>query len=634
MNLLKNIKINQKLIIMSSLISLIVMLVTSSSISQVLVLSSQEDMKRQMDNLSKLIVNQTNGYIESTIHNYLKGNAQNNFDIVSYYYNMAQSGKLNEKDAKEQVTKLLLASKIGKTGYVYSLNSQGIITVHPNKELLNKDLTEYDFIKKQLEIKSGYLEYMWKNPGESAERPKALYMIYFEPWDWIISVSSYRDEFTGLIDLSALRKIALSAVIGKTGYPFLVDSQGILKIHPTLEGKNLTTDVTDAHGNLIFKKILESENGSFSYEFLENKKIRNKTLNFQKLKGINWIMGITTYEDEFYDAMKEVQLILIISTILGIIAFISSFYVIGRLISQPIKKVGEAFYDLALGNLSIGLKSESKDEIGEMNKNLNIFIKQLNSIVFKIKNGAQKISESMEEIKKSNDGLADKSIIQASSLEEISVTLKEISSTIAVNTENTIELSKFMEKTKNEANEIEHSSNNLKNTMNEIMSNSHQIERIIEFIDDIAFQTNLLALNAAVEAARAGGDSGKGFTVIAIEVRDLSKRSSELSKQIKEKIKESSLKIKEGNALVNSVSSELVTILSDIEKSNKSVQNIASGAEEQNSGIEQISLAIEQLEEIAQANAEIAEETSDMTGSVYAESKTFLDILMVFKQNS
>lgn len=627
----KNLKIQNKLILLSSTISLTIMLITGTVVSNFLVINAKEDMQRQMKNLSQILVTQTNSYIEAIIQNYLRGISKNSVDTINYYYKLVKAGKMSEKEAKNRVKDILLSVTIGKTGYIYCLDSEGIIRVHPNKDLLNVDLTKYDFIKKQLEINSGYIEYMWKNPDEVIERPKALYMIYFKPWNWIVSVSSYRDEFSELIDIKALRKVVLSAVIGKTGYPFLIDDKGIIKIHPKLEGTLLTSH-TDAEGNHVFNKILEKDQGSFSYTWIENNKVRNKALNFKKLKNVNWIMSISTYEDEFYDPMKKVQVILIISTVLGIFTFIISFYFIGKIISQPIKKIGETSYELASGNLTIRLKTNSKDEIGQMNKNLNIFIEQLNNIVFRIKTGANQISIAMEEINKANEELADKSMIQACSLEESSVTLKQISSLISINTDNTIELSEIMKITKEKANNIELISSNLNKSMDEIISSSSQIERIIDFIDDIAFQTNLLALNAAVEAARAG-DSGKGFTVIALEVRDLARHSSDLSKQIKELTKESSLKIKKGHNLVDFVIEELKFILIAIEKTNQSVQTIAGGAVEQKNGIAQISLSIAQLDEIARANAEIAKSTSSMTKTVYIESKNFGDMLKIFKQD-
>ncbi len=94
---------------------------------------------------------------------------------------------------------MLSDQTVGKTGYIYCINSNGIFVVHPMEGGLGNDFSHIGYIQSQIKTKEGYLEYEWKNPGESKVRPKAIYMTYFEPWDWIISVSSYASEFNRLI---------------------------------------------------------------------------------------------------------------------------------------------------------------------------------------------------------------------------------------------------------------------------------------------------------------------------------------------------------------------------------------------------------------------------------------------------
>ena len=87
--------------------------------------------------------------------------------------------------------------------------------------------------------KKGYIEYDWKNPGETKARSKALYMLYFAPWDWIISVSTYRNEFIHLVNVEDFRKDVLDLHSGPSGYAFVFDGQGNALIHPKLQGVNL-----------------------------------------------------------------------------------------------------------------------------------------------------------------------------------------------------------------------------------------------------------------------------------------------------------------------------------------------------------------------------------------------------------
>ena len=84
------------------------------------------------------------------------------------------------------VIKNTISQAIGKTSYIYCVDSKGVLRVHP--KINSADLSKYDFIRRQIKYKEGYLEYEWANPGEKTPRKKALYMTYFGPWDWIISV--------------------------------------------------------------------------------------------------------------------------------------------------------------------------------------------------------------------------------------------------------------------------------------------------------------------------------------------------------------------------------------------------------------------------------------------------------------
>ena len=107
------------------------------------------------------------------------------------------------------------------------------MVIHPEKSWEGRDITRHAFIRKMIAQKEGYLEYQWQNPGESNPRPKALYMTYFQPWDWIINASSYRDEFGTLVKVRDFRQSVLAEHLGKTGYAFVIDGQGNIIIHPT-----------------------------------------------------------------------------------------------------------------------------------------------------------------------------------------------------------------------------------------------------------------------------------------------------------------------------------------------------------------------------------------------------------------
>ena len=110
--------------------------------------------------------------------------------MVQYFYDRFRRGEMSENQAKETAAALLLSQRIGTTGYIACVNSRGVMVIHPQASWVGVDISNHGFVQEMIARKEGYLEYEWQNPGDVRPRPKALYMTYFEPWDWIIDVSS------------------------------------------------------------------------------------------------------------------------------------------------------------------------------------------------------------------------------------------------------------------------------------------------------------------------------------------------------------------------------------------------------------------------------------------------------------
>ena len=151
--------------------------------------------------------------------------------------------------------------------------------------------------------------------------------------------------------------------------------------------------------------------------------------------------------------------------------------------------------------------------------------------------------------------------------------------------------------------------------MSSIETSSGQISNIVQLIEDIAFQTNLLALNAGVEAARAG-EAGRGFSVVASEVRELARRSSEAAQEISGLIEESGRHVANGVNLVQETGTALEDIQRAVDTISAQVTAIAKSSEEQAVGISQTNDAITQLESVTQQNAAMFEETNAVTQSL------------------
>ena len=191
---------------------------------------------------------------------------------------------------------------------------------------------------------------------------------------------------------------------------------------------------------------------------------------------------------------------------------------------------------------------------------------------------------------------------QASSIEELTTSLEEVSAQTKKNAEYANDANKLAENAKNIAVRGNQQMQEMLTAMAEINEASNNISKIIKVIDDIAFQTNILSLNAAVEAARAG-QHGKGFAVVAEEVRNLAARSANAAKETTDLIEGSIQKVEDGTKIANQTAEALNEIVEGVNEVAKIVDNIASASNEQAAAIEQINQGVMQISRVVQSNS-------------------------------
>ena len=338
-----------------------------------------------------------------------------------------------------------------------------------------------------------------------------------------------------------------------------------------------------------------------------------------------------TFTDFFViEKVKEIRNLIIILAVIVLVIILTTLLCITNTVVKPIMLFIEKFEKAKNGDLKVRMGIKSKDEIGKLGKSFNEFMEKLEEVIIEIKEGAQIISESTNEINKANEELAEKASSQAANVEETASTTEEINSLVILNNKKIEQTNMLTKKTQEKAIKIGGTSNSLKESMESIMGSSKKIENIIGVIDEIAFQTNLLALNAAVEAARAG-EAGKGFAVVAVEIRDLASRSRKAAKEIKMLIKESGERVQNGDLLVENTILNLNEILKEIKNVSEIIEDVAQGAVEQTEGIIQINIAVDELDKVTQTNAGIAEETSVSANVLYEKASDFLEIIKFFK---
>ncbi|MFO7748840.1 MAG: cache domain-containing protein [Desulfobacteraceae bacterium] len=400
-----NLKIRHKL-----LISYLTLFVLSIALVGVVIDFSvrktlERNIESELKNSTTTIFNMVRTAATVSIKNYLRAVAEKNRDVAAHYHDLALQGSISSREAKERAAAILLSQTIGKSGYIYCVNTQGLVTLHPRKEVLGKDVSEFLFVRDQMKRKEGYIEYDWKNPEEEHPRPKALYMCYFEPWDWIISVSSYRREFTELINVDDFRNSVLSLKFGKTGYSYVTDGSGNTVIHPRMEGVNIFRQ--EGVPSQFFKKMLEQKSGKMVYAWKnpQEKKFREKLVIFNYIPEFDWIVASSSYLDEFFAPVKKVRTIIAVTMAVTIILAVFLIFHISASITTPLKKLMEHLENFTpSGRFSPEITPAGRDEIGMLGKYFNTFMERLARYSFKLEQEIKERREIEKALKKSEEG--------------------------------------------------------------------------------------------------------------------------------------------------------------------------------------------------------------------------------------
>jgi methyl-accepting chemotaxis protein len=261
--------------------------------------------------------------------------------------------------------------------------------------------------------------------------------------------------------------------------------------------------------------------------------------------------------------------------------------------------------------------------IVHMNRTLSDIVRQVRSSAGNIADGAQQIADA-------NLQLAQRTQEQAASLEETASGIEQLAASAQQNADSCARASVAAGESREVAAEAAAHMQEMAATMQRIDASARRVGEILGTVEGIAFQTNILALNAAVEAARAG-ENGRGFGVVATEVRALAQRSAAAAKEIQALIRDSVANADQGSRLVQRVEGTMARVVAGAEEVTGVLAGIAAASREQSAGVQEISQAIAQVDAVTQQNATLVEEAASAAEAFQLESRRLVEVVGRFK---
>ncbi|WP_265445003.1 methyl-accepting chemotaxis protein [Acetivibrio straminisolvens] len=295
-----------------------------------------------------------------------------------------------------------------------------------------------------------------------------------------------------------------------------------------------------------------------------------------------------------------------------------------------IEEISRVLTEMSKGNLDVSLSHNYLGDFVHIHEALNTIITSLNVMINEITVAAGQVAAGSRQVSDSSQVLSQGAAEQASTIEELTVSLEEIARQTKQNAANASDADKLALTAKNNAIEGNKKMSEMLKAMHDINDASNNISRIIKVIDDIAFQTNILALNAAVEAARAG-QYGKGFAVVAEEVRNLAARSANAAKETTQLIEGSIHTVDAGMKIAADTANALNTIVEEVTKAASLVQDISVASNEQATGIAQINQGVSQVSQVIQTNSATAQESAAASQELSSQAEVLKEMVKKFR---
>lgn len=414
---------------------------------------------------------------------------------------------------------------------------------------------------------------------------------------------------------------------GSSGYVYITDTgknEAQLLLHPTLTGKNLYQEFPELKST--FAKMYQSKHGSITYQARvagRDQVVENSKAVFQHIKGWDWVVAIKLYSDEYQGLIISNIINLGILSIIGALLLSALLWFIIRRALKPMSEITQGLELLGQGQLDFRFgklnNRASKNEMDLLKRDITAMRDGLIGVITQVRNSSELLIESSHSIDQANNQLKHQSsknemesLQVASAIDQVASSIEHVANTANEVSEETVNArvvtndgNDAMKDVEATVGELSNAFTHASNVIEEVEANSKSIGDVVDVINSIAEQTNLLALNAAIEAARAG-EQGRGFAVVADEVRVLAQRTQQSTEEIRKVVE--SLQ-QNSQSAVNSMALGSQQVVDSVKKAGKAGELLA-----------QIQASISTVEARMSSVAASTEEQSAASGQIRSSS--------------